>query len=81
MSMRNLKFGIFDNSGLPREHRILLFYTYETDNNLTRSGILHYHVGEQRFVDPQTNRELKRAALAFLTDSGRLPASPHSTGL
>lgn len=76
--MRNLRFGIFDNSGLPRESRILMFYTFETDNNLTRSGILHYHLGEGRFMGPQTDRELTRAALVFLADSGRIPACERS---
>ena len=44
--MRNLRFGFFDDSGLPRESRILMFYSFDTDENLTRSGILHYHVPE-----------------------------------
>lgn len=73
MPMRNLRFGIFDNSGMPRESRILMFYTFDTDDNLTRSGILHYHLGERRFMGPQTDRDLTRAALDFLADSGRLP--------
>jgi len=76
--MRNLKFGIFDNSGLPRESRILMFYAFDTDDNLTRSGILHYHLGERRFMGPQTDRELTCAALAFLTDIGRLPGGDQS---
>lgn len=71
--MRNLKFGIFDNNGLPRESRILMFYTFDSDDNLTRSGILHYHLGERRFVGPHNDRELTSAALEFLTESGRLP--------
>lgn len=71
--MRNLKFGIFDNSGMPRESRILMFYAFDTDDNLTRSGILHYHLGERRFMGPQTDRELTVAALAFLTANGRIP--------
>ena len=76
--MRNLRFGIFDNSGMPSDSRILMFYTFDTDNNLTRSGILHYHLGERRFMGPQTDRDLTRAALAFLTDSGRIPATERS---
>ena len=51
--MRNLRFGFFDDSGLPRESRILMFYSFDTEENLTRSGILHYHVPEQRFVGPR----------------------------
>ena len=42
--MRNLQFGFFDDSGLPRESRILMFYSFETEENLSRSGILHFHV-------------------------------------
>jgi hypothetical protein len=79
--MRNLRFGIFDNSGLPRESRILMFYAFDTDDNLTRSGILHYHLVERRFMGPQTDRELTRAALAFLTDSGRIPGGEHGANL
>lgn len=79
--MRNLKFGIFENSGMPRESRILLFYTFETADNLTRSGILHYHVVEGRFMGPHNERELTKAALAFLSDSGRLPHTQPSPAL
>jgi hypothetical protein len=71
--MRNLRFGIFDNNGLPRETRVLLFYTFETDDNLTRSGILHYHLGERRFMGPHNDRDLTAAALEFLSANGRLP--------
>jgi len=73
--MRNLKFGLFDDSGLPRETRILMFYSFETEQNLARSGILHYHVGEGRFVGPCRDRELTEAALEFLSLNGRLPAT------
>jgi hypothetical protein len=76
--MRNLKFGIFENSGMPRESRILLFYTFETSDNLTRSGILHYHLVEGRFMGPHNDRELTTAALAFLSEAGRLP-QPEAT--
>jgi hypothetical protein len=48
--MRNLRFGFFDDSGLPRESRILMFYSFDTEENLPRSGILHYHLNEGRFV-------------------------------
>ena len=54
--MRNLQFGFFDDSGLPRDTRILMFYSFDTDENLSRSGILHYHVAEQRFVGPSRRR-------------------------
>ena len=72
--MRKLTFGFFDDSGLPRDTRILIFYSFETDENLPRSGILHYHIGEGRFVGPRHDQELTRAALAFLSQTGRLPA-------
>lgn len=72
MAMRNLSFGFFDDSGLPPESRILMFYSFETEENLSRSGILHYHLGEGRFVGPRHDRELTEAALAFLSCAGRL---------
>jgi hypothetical protein len=71
--MRNLTFGFFDDS-LPRDSRILMFYSFETDERLPRSGILHYHVGEKRFVGPRHDRELQQAALEFLAAAGRIPA-------
>ena len=70
--MRKLSFGFFDDSGQPRESRILMFYSFETEEHLARSGILHYHVGEGRFVGPRHDRELTSAALDFLTRAGRL---------
>lgn len=79
--MRNLKFGIFENSGLPRETRILMFYTFDSDDNLTRSGILHYNLGERRFMGPHNDGELTSAALAFLNDSGRLPHGDNAQNL
>ncbi len=73
LAMRNLTFGFFDDSGLPRDSRILMFYSFETEENLARSGILHYHVEEGRFVGPRHDRELTTAALEFLVSAGRLP--------
>jgi len=73
--VRNLRFGFFDNSGLPRDTRILLFYSFETESRLSRSGILHYNVPEGRFVGPLHDQELTSAALEFLKSSGRLAAS------
>jgi hypothetical protein len=70
--MRNLRFDFFDNSGLPAESRILMFYSFETEENLSRSGILHYHVQEQRFMGPRHDRELTSAALDFLSQQGRI---------
>ena len=74
MSMHNLRFGFFDDSGLPRDSRILMFYSFETEERLARSGILHYHVGERRFMGPRHDQELQRAALAFLAAAGRISA-------
>jgi hypothetical protein len=71
--MRNLRFGFFDDSGLPRESRVLMFYSFETEENLPRSGILHYHLNEGRFVGPRHDRELTSAALQFLVTNGRVP--------
>jgi hypothetical protein len=73
LSMRNLNFGFFDGSGLPPESRILIFYSFETEERLPRSGILHYHLGEGRFVGPRHDRELTSAALQFLSQAGRIP--------
>jgi hypothetical protein len=70
--MRNLRFDLFDDCGLPRETRILMFYSFETEQRMPRSGILHYHLGEGRFVGPRHDRELTAAALEFLTQCGRL---------
>ncbi len=70
--MNNLTFDFFDDSGVSRRNRILMFYSFENDDRLARSGILHYHVDEQRFVGPRHDRELTDAALAFLNHSGRL---------
>lgn len=74
LTMNNLTFDFFDDSGLPRANRILMFYSFETEERLARSGILHFHVEERRFVGPRHDRELTDAAMAFLTDSGRLQA-------
>lgn len=73
--MRKLTFGFFDDCGLPRDRRILMFYSFETEENLPRSGILHYHVEEGRFVGPRHDHELTSAALEFLLQNGRIPAS------
>lgn len=70
--MHNLRFDFFDDSGMSKS-RILMFYSFDTDANLPRSGILHYHLGEGRFVGPRHDRELTSAALDFLASSGRLP--------
>ncbi len=74
--MRNLRFGYFDDSGMPRESRILMFYSFDTEENLARSGILHYHLGEKRFVGPRHDQELTAAALEFLSRTGRIQLAP-----
>jgi hypothetical protein len=76
--MRNLTFGFFENSGLPRDSRILMFYSFETEERLARSGILHYNVAEGRFLGPRHDRELTAAALEFLNQQGRIPPAPRS---
>jgi hypothetical protein len=70
--MRNLRFGFFDDSGHARSQRILIFYSFETEERLARSGILHYGVEEGRFLGPRHDRELTSAALEFLQGSGRI---------
>ena len=70
--MRNLTFGFFDDSGLPRDTRVLMFYSFDTEENLPRSGILHYHLEERRFMGPRHCLELTTAALEFLAHTGRI---------
>jgi hypothetical protein len=72
LSLHNLRFDFFDDSGLPRESRILMFYSFEGEGDSPRSGILHYHLGERRFVGPRHDHELQSAALEFLRRSGRV---------
>lgn len=73
--MRNLRFGFYDD-GLPRESRILMFYSFDTETNMPRQGILHYNLGEHRFMGPRHDRELTDAALEFLARAGRIPGEP-----
>lgn len=72
--MRNLRFGLFDD-GLKRDSRILMFYSFDTDENLPRSGILHYNVQEQRFLGPRHDRAITAAALEYLATLGRIEAT------
>ena len=60
LTMRNLTFGFFDDSGLPRASRILMFYSFETEERLARSGILHFHLDERRFVGPRHDSRAHR---------------------
>lgn len=76
--MKKLSFDFFDDSGQPPDSRILMFYSFETEDRLPRSGILHYHVQEHRFVGPRHDPELTDAALAFLAQSGRI-STPSSS--
>lgn len=76
--MHNLRFGFFDDSGQPRDSRILMFYSFETEERFARSGILHYHVQEGRFLGPRHDRELTAAALEFLSRNGRIETASHS---
>ena len=75
VSLHNIQFGFYDDSGLRDRERILIFYSFETDGRLTRSGILHYHTEEKRFLGPCHDRELTSAALDFLSQNGRLTAT------
>ena len=50
-----------------------MFYSFDTEENLPRSGILHYHVPEGRFVGPRHDLALTSAALEFLCRNGRIP--------
>jgi hypothetical protein len=70
--MHNLRFDFFDGSGMSPQSRILMFYSFETETNLPRSGILHYHLQEKRFVGPRHDGELTAAAMEFLQSSGRI---------
>jgi len=74
VSLQNIQFGLYDDSGLRDRERILIFYSFETEDRLTRSGILHYHTEEKRFLGPCHDSELTSAALDFLSQNGRLEA-------
>jgi len=73
--LHNLRFNFYDDSALPRDQRILMFYSFDSDDRCPCSGILHYHVLERRFMGPSRDRELLAAALDFLSRSGRLPTA------
>ena len=73
--MRNLIFRFFDDGRAAATDRILMFYSFETEHNLARSGILHYHVAEKRFLGPRHDQELTQAALDFLSRAGRVAAN------
>ena len=76
-SIRNLTFGVLDDGGgqpakAARGRRILMCYSFETEEQLSRSGMLHYDVGEGRFVGPRHDVILTAAALEYLTTAGLL---------
>ena len=73
--MKNLRFGLLEESGMRGGSRILMCYSYETDDRMPRSGILHYAVAEGRFLGPRQTGEITEAALQYLTSSGRLPTT------
>ena len=73
--MKKISFGFFDDSGQPRGSRILMFYSFETEQSLGRSGILHYRLDERRFVGPRHDAELTTPRSRSCSSSGRLPDS------
>ncbi len=79
MALHNLHFNFYDDNALAREQRILMFYSFDSDDRCPCSGILHYHVLEGRFVGPSRDRELLAAALEFLNRSGRLRTAAAAT--
>jgi hypothetical protein len=74
--LRNLNFGFFDDSGPRKVGRILMFYSFETEDRAARSGILHFDTDARRFMGPRHDAALTQAALDFLERSGRLPEPP-----
>ncbi len=72
VSLQNIQFGFYDDSGLRDRERILIFYSFETEDHLSRSGILHYHTEQKRFLGPCHDTELTSAAIDFLSENGRL---------
>lgn len=75
-TIRNLTFGVLEDGGPPvtppRGRRILMCYSFETEERMPRSGLLHYDVGQARFVGPRHDRVLTEAALQYLTSTGRI---------
>jgi len=49
-----------------------MFYSFDTEERLARSGILHYNVDERRFMGPRHDEQLTSAALEFLAGCGRI---------
>jgi hypothetical protein len=77
-SIRNLTFGVLEDSAIttrPTPPRILMCYSFETEERLARSGLLHYDLSQARFLGPRHDTMLTSAALEYLTSTGRIPAS------
>ena len=71
MSLQKIQFGFYDDSGLRGRERILIFYSFETSDRLTHSGILHYHTEEGRFLGPCHDTELTSEWLGSVVDQVR----------
>jgi hypothetical protein len=76
-SIRNLTFGVLEDAVVtarPALPRILMCYSFETEERLPRSGLLHYDLTQERFVGPRHDTTLTSAALEFLASTGRIPS-------
>lgn len=75
-SIRNLTFGVLEDGGQPARaacgRRILMCYSFETEERMSRSGLLHYDVTQARFVGPRHDVTLTSAALEYLASTGRI---------
>jgi hypothetical protein len=76
-SIRNLTFGVLDDGGgqpakAARGRRILMCYSFETEEQMSRSGMLHYDVAKATFVGPRYDAMLTTAALEYLASTGRI---------
>ena len=75
-SIRNLTFGVLEDGGQASRvalgRRILMCYSFETEERTSRSGMLHYDVGKARFVGPRHDAMLTSAALEYLASTGRI---------
>ena len=77
-SIRNLTFGVLEETVIttrPSPPRILMCYSFETEERAPRSGLLHYDLTQARFVGPRHDITLTSAALEYLASTGRIPAA------
>ena len=77
-SIRNLTFGVLEETVIttrPTPPRILMCYSFESEERAPRSGLLHSDVTQARFVGPRHDQILTSAALEYLVGTGRIPAS------